>query len=452
MTAAISEDRGVKAHDGGESTRGRGPLPGGLWPWVLQGRKTTEALQIAMAAFDAGVPVMLVSGPGKGKTATIQALIQTLGWKSHYMSMASLSFDDVSGNPRAVDYDGPARMGDAEQNKQTVYAMPGWQWSLLEQDHEGGVRTALIVDELNTASRATLKTFLPIFQSKALPAGPQFRADTPIIGALNPTDQSDGYELSMAMQNRLLWLAWEPDAKEMGDGFEARWVSEEKMRLPVTLDPEADADEILKRERAYAKVARQYRDDAMGGDFSRPPEASEAADNGLTADEAFVSTQAWSSDRSWDNLVRILARIPEEAITRTLLDALVYGTVGRRWGSAFSAIMYGEIMGQATTMIKYTTALEDFDSVDWGTLSAIDLGLVKAGVAADVASGDADRGARAVDLLTKIHDANASLDDPTVVRAVNDDVALWTKTLGKKARTLRPAFTARFDEILSLGE
>ena len=90
--------------------------------------------------------------------------------------------------------------------------------------------------------------------------------------------------------------------------------------------------------------------------------------------------------------------------------------------------------------------------MDWGTLSAIDLGLVKAGVAADVASGDADRAARAVDLLTKIHDANASLDDPTVVRAVNDDVALWTKTLGKKARTLRPAFTARFDEILSLGE
>lgn len=449
--ASRMEDKGSAGDP--SSTRGKGPLPGGLWPWVLQGRRTTEALQIAMAAFDAGVPVMLVSGPGKGKTATIQSLMQTLGWRYHYMSMASLSFDDVSGNPRAVDYNGPAALdGGSEANKQTVYAMPGWQWSLLEQDCEEGTRTALIVDELNTASRATLKTFLPIFQSKALPSGYRFRADTPIIGAMNPTDQSDGYELSMAMQNRLLWLTWEPDPEEMGDGFEARWVSEEKMTLPVTLDPETDAAEILERERAYAKTARQYRDDVMGGDFSRPPERGETADDGLTADESFVASQAWSSDRSWDNLVRILARVPVEAITRSLLDSLVYGTVGRRWGAAYSTIMFGEIAGESSSMLKYATALDDFDSIDWGRLSPIDLGLVKAGVAADIASGDADRAERAISLLTSIHDANAALDDPTVIRAVNDDIGLWTRTLGKKAKPLRPAFTARFDEILRLGD
>ena len=114
--------------------------------------------------------------------------------------------------------------------------------------------------------------------------------------------------------------------------------------------------------------------------------------------------------------------------------------------------MFGEIAGESSSMLKYATALDDFDSVDWGRLSPIDLGLVKAGVAADIASGDAGRAERAISLLTRVHDANAALDDPTVIRAVNDDIGLWTRTLGKKAKPLRPAFTARFDEILRLGD
>ncbi len=429
-----------------DGTAGRGPLPGGLWPWVLQGKKTTEALQIALAAFDAGVPVMLVSSPGKGKTATIEALFQTLGWRTQYLSMASLSFDDVSGNPRAVDYDGPANTGDAEQDKQTVYAMPSWQWRLLEQDY-GGPKTALVVDELNTANRATLKTFLPIFQSKAVPAGRKFKADTPIIGALNPADQSDGYELSMAMQNRILWLPWEPDSKEVGDGFEARWVSKEKMSLPITLDKDDDAVEIMRREQKYAKIARQYRDDVMGGDFDHAPGANETRDDGLDEANAFIDSQAWSSGRSWDNLVRILARIPVGAVTSSLIDTLVFGTIGRRWGNAFAAVLRGEFNGQTVSMIKYSEALNDFDSIDWSTMNPTDLGLIRSGVTSDAVSGDADRITRAISLLIKIHDANAALDDSTVIRSVGDDLEAW-KLAASKDRTLRPAFTARFDEVL----
>lgn len=428
-----------------DSTYLTGPLAHGMWPWVLQDKNTSITLQIAMAAFDAGVPVMLVSNPGMGKTESIKALCATLGWEMQYLSMASMSFDDVSGNPRAVPYTGKAPHEDNDMK--TEYAAPDWQWSLLEQEATGQ-KKLLTLDEFNTASRSTQKTFLPIIQSKIFPSGKQFSKDTPILGAMNPADKSDGFDLSMAMKNRICWLRWEP--KDTSEGFLNRWQSPVRMSLPIVKSKQSWEEE-LEREKKLASIAIKYRDNTMGGDFNAlntdkdDPQSSDVR----AGDEVgeFIFDQAQSSQRSWDNMISIIARIPQEALSPQLVDAVVYGTIGRKYGQAFSRILYTTLNEKGSIGLDYDHVAQDPYSVDWTQVSVTDAAEIWAGINGGWVSGDQNKQNTALNVLFAIHDGNEALDDSALIRAIAIDTKGWLG-LGPTRKATHNAFTARFQNII----
>lgn len=423
----------------------KGPLENGMWPWVLQDKNTAITLQIAIAAFDAGVPVMLVSNPGMGKTESIKALCATLGWKMEYLSMASMSFDDVSGNPRAVPYTGKAPHEDNDMK--TEYAAPDWQWSLLDQEatHQ---KKLLALDEFNTASRSTQKTFLPIIQSKIFPSGKSFAKNTPILGAMNPADKSDGFDLSMAMKNRICWLKWDP--ADTTDGFLNRWQSPVRMSLPIVKNDQSWEEE-LEREKKLAAIAIKYRDNSMMGDFnSLNTEKDNPQSSGIAAgDEVgeFIFDQAQSSQRSWDNMISIIARIPQEALSPQLIDDVVYGTIGRKHGRAFSHILYKELAENQTIGLDYDKVALDPYSVDWTQVSVTDAAEIWAGINGGWVSGDQTKQNAALNVLFAIHDSNEALDDSALIRTIAIDVNGW-RNLGPTRKATRNAFTARFQNII----
>src|SRR5580692_3317475 len=156
------------------------------------------ALGVAVAA---RVPVLLWGAPGTGKTSTIRAMAEAMGWPCETVIASIREPSDFAGLPVVV--------GDGVR-----FAPPGWARRLAEAG-----RGLLFLDELSTAPPAVQAALLRVVLERVV-GDLELPADVSVVAAANPPEQAaDGWDLSAPLANRLCHLAWEIDPRAVADGL-----------------------------------------------------------------------------------------------------------------------------------------------------------------------------------------------------------------------------------------
>ena len=179
--------------------------------------------ELAMRSLvSARVPVMLVSAPGMGKTATVRALAEEMGYGLITIVPSRMDAQDISGFPTRGEYEYPDENGNLVKAPVTEYAPQRWQQTIMREK-----KVVLFLDEFSNAHPSVRASLLSFIQDRQFPNGDYFPEEVVIIGAMNPTDSAaDGYELDKATSNRIAFLAWKPDFNAWIEGMRINWVKE----------------------------------------------------------------------------------------------------------------------------------------------------------------------------------------------------------------------------------
>src|SRR6202163_48638 len=170
-----------------------------------------EALGVAVAAH---VPVLLWGAPGTGKTSTIRAMAEAMGWPCETVIASIREPSDFAGLPVVV--------GDGVR-----FAPPGWARRLAESG-----RGLLFLDELSTAPPAVQAALLRVVLERVV-GDLELPQDVSVVAAANPPEQAaDGWDLSAPLANRLCHLAWEIDPRAVADGLAGGWAAPVVPTLP----------------------------------------------------------------------------------------------------------------------------------------------------------------------------------------------------------------------------
>jgi AAA domain (dynein-related subfamily) len=253
-----------------------------------------EALGVAVAA---RVPALLWGAPGTGKTSTIRAMAEKMGWPCETVIASIREPSDFAGLPVVV--------GDGVR-----FAPPGWARRLAEAGHG-----LLFLDELSTAPPAVQAALLRVVLERvvgdlALPE------DVSVVAAANPPEQAaDGWDLSAPLANRLCHLAWEIDPRAVADGLAGGWTAPTVPALPGGWEAGLGLARGLVAAFLHARPALAC----------APPTDAASAGRG------------WPSPRTWDMAARLLAAADAAGTSGEARSALVRGSVGEGAGVEFLA-------------------------------------------------------------------------------------------------------------------
>jgi hypothetical protein len=253
-----------------------------------------EALGVAVAA---RVPVLLWGAPGTGKTSTIRAMADRLGWPCETVIASIREPSDFAGLPVVV--------GDGVR-----FAPPGWARRLAATGHG-----LLFLDELSTAPPAVQAALLRVVLERvvgdlALPD------DVSVVAAANPPEQAaDGWDLSAPLANRLCHLAWEIDPRAVADGLAGGWAAPRVPDLPDGWEAGLGVARSLVAAFLHVRPALAC----------APPTDAASAGRG------------WPSPRTWDMAARLLAASEAAGAGGEARSALVRGAVGEGAGVEFLA-------------------------------------------------------------------------------------------------------------------
>jgi MoxR-like ATPase len=325
------------------------------FPWIGQGKTSKNVLRALRACEASHQAAVIVGNPGEGKTAMVFALAKALNPDNPrpvvYLSMASIQSEDMTGLPcvKLIENDGH------DAFSVTEYALNDWQKLLI--DHDDAV---LFLDELNTAPPSTMKTLLPIIQSRIFANRKTFSDNVFIVGAVNPAGQSQGFELPAALKNRITWIPFNMGCDDWSAGMLARWQSDVPMKVPeVNLLPPAERYE---RERMIARTVVDFVHNnhdvfsEFNSDIRDTAEGSPEVAGILPSNkpEMFVFEQAIASGRTWDDLVRLLSCFDDSLFDDndeeqvTLLRTLVNGTIGYIMGQQYILYVQGIFKNRVT--------------------------------------------------------------------------------------------------------
>jgi AAA domain (dynein-related subfamily) len=267
---------------------------GRLSAGVQQHDAAVTALGVAVAA---RVPVLLWGAPGTGKTSTIRAMAETMGWPCETVIASIREPSDFAGLPVVV-------------GNGVRFAPPGWAQRLAEAG-----RGLLFLDELSTAPPAVQAALLRVVLERvvgdlALPE------NVAVVAAANPPEQAaDGWDLSAPLANRLCHLAWEIDARTVADGLAGGWAAPAVPALPDRWEGGVGLARGLVAAFLHARPALAC----------APPADAASAGRG------------WPSPRTWDMAARLLAAGDAGQAGEEARSALVRGCVGEGAGVEFLA-------------------------------------------------------------------------------------------------------------------
>lgn len=340
-------------------------------------RPLVPALRAFAAARRAFVPTYIWGAPGQGKTARCTALADA--WKSPVVETLIASLREPS------DFQGlPTETAGA-----TAYLPPAFARRLVTAG--GG---DLILDELNTAPRPSRAAALRVIQEKVVGDLP-LPAETVITALSNPIEYAEnGQEISAAMANRFMHLEWDPDPAEWLEGIVVGFEN-----LPVPPIEEVAPTPSNERIATIRVSVQQFIKSRM--DLLNVPPRD-------LADQV----RGWPSNRSWDNLARVLPWVAEGDDDAALLACT--GLVGEEAGSQFFAYL------RAFDLISPMEALADPTLVDAATarpdqLFALSLAVQSMlSLEADVAKRD-DLLTRALALFEHIARVKPDVVQPTLM-------------------------------------
>lgn len=239
-----------------------------------------------------GKKPMLVSTPGKGKTAFVNYMGEKLG--VHVKAINTSTFEGVDAN--GMPYINP-------DTHELNISKPFWLEGLKEGD-------ILFLDEFSNAPSEVRNAFLQIILDQKLPSGaemPKLR----IIGAMNPADDLEGYvEFSNAMKDRWAFIPFDLPAEEWHklykDNFGKPQTPREK-KIREKLSAFLTTNPHLLEERKPLKASAY----------------------GVT-DSSHATTIEYSTPnrRNWDNLARELAQTKDEAEEKEMRKNMFMENVG----------------------------------------------------------------------------------------------------------------------------
>ncbi|HUD36449.1 MAG TPA: MoxR family ATPase [Streptosporangiaceae bacterium] len=255
---------------------------------------TTEALGVAVAA---RVPVLLWGAPGTGKTATIRAVADAMGWPCETVIASIREPSDFAGLPVVID-------------GEVIFAPPAWARRLAQAG-----RGLLFLDELSTAPPAVQAALLRVVLERVV-GDLELPPDVAVVAAANPPEQAaDGWDLSAPLANRMCHLAWEIDPRAVAEGLAAGFVAPVVPVLPDGWEAE--------RRVTLALVGAFLR--ARPALVSAPPADAASAGKG------------WPSPRTWEMAARLWAAGTAAEASDDAKAALVAGAVGDGAAAEFLA-------------------------------------------------------------------------------------------------------------------
>lgn len=321
----------------------------------MQTQQQTVTRDAVAVAVTANLPIILWGSPGTGKTSSVVALGERLGLPVEVVVGSIREPSDFAGLP--VLRDGG-----------TWLAPPRWAERLATSG--SGL---LFLDELTTAPPAVQAAMLRVVLERTV-GDLTLPADVRIVAAANPPAQAaDGWDLSAPLANRLIHLAWEPDAADVADGFTSGFAVAELTRK----DPPPAAE-----------VSRAR---SLVGAFLRVRPALVLA----VPDGPERAGRAWPSPRSWELAAHAIAACAHTGTGEAARSALVLGAVGEAAGFELLSWLHNLDLPDPETLLTDPSAPLP-DRAD--RLLAL-LGAVVAHVAAD---GTAERWQQAWAVIARV--------------------------------------------------
>lgn len=292
---------------------------------------SVTAVTVMDACGRAGVPVLLLSAPGMGKTSLVRALADSRGEACETVLGSIREPADFGGMPMVTD-DG------------AILHPPAWARRLAAVG--SGIA---FLDELTTCPPAVQAAMLAVSLDRTvgdltLPEGVQI-----VAGANPPECAAGGYELDPPLANRFCHVAFAPSSEDWLTGMASGWT------MPVTRAVAADsATKALRRGEVIGFL--RVRPDLLDAMPSDP-----SARGG-----------AWPSRRTWTMLADTLPFVRTD--DADAVHALAHGLVGE--GAATEFLAWRESMDLPTpveliadpSLIDY--ASERPDRV-WAALTAV---------------------------------------------------------------------------------
>lgn len=237
-----------------------------------------------------GKKPMLVSTPGKGKTAFVNYLAKKLNVNIKAINTSTFEGVDANGMPY---------LSDGKLN----ISKPFWLEGLKDGD-------ILFLDEFSNAPSEVRNAFLQIILDQKLPSGaemPHLR----IIGAMNPASDLEGYvEFSNAMKDRWAFIPFDFPVDEWHKLYEDNFGK-----------PQTTCEKEVR-----AKLSKFLTTNPHLLENRKPLKASAY---GITDEsEATTIEYATPNRRNWDNLARELAQCKDEEEEKHLRKGMFIENVG----------------------------------------------------------------------------------------------------------------------------
>lgn len=259
----------------------------------MYGANGVEATKAALtAAARALIPVILVSYPGAGKTATVGEWSREFGCGDPICVVGSqMDPTDAVGIPYP-----------SKDHSYTRYLRPVWQHECLD-----GNPHVLFFDEFSNTPRSVQASLLKVIGERRFADGAKLPNNVYIIGAMNPENSAASYEtISVPMRNRLMFLSFSPTDKEFFDGMTGGWVPDWEALSPEERAWRRTVVSFLKESPQYIHKEPRNEESSLANSVS---DVYAGTIGETDASEREVIRLAWPSPRSWENCCRVLGHM-----------------------------------------------------------------------------------------------------------------------------------------------